>query len=130
MPVIFLSGYGTVPESVRAMRHGAEDFLTKPVARDDLFAAIERALAHDAEGRERTAFVADLQSRMARLTPREANVLRHVIAGKMNKQIAHALGTSERTIKAHRARIASKLEARSVAELVRLAEVLNLKPAE
>jgi FixJ family two-component response regulator len=130
MPVIFLSGCGTIPDSVRAMRHGAEDFLTKPVSRDDLFAAIDRALARDAEARERGALVADLQSRMATLTPRETDVLRHVIAGKMNKQIAHALGTSERTVKAHRASIVAKLEARSVAELVRLAEMLDLEPAE
>ena len=130
MPVIFLSGYGTIPDSVRAMRHGAEDFLTKPVARDELFAALGRALARDGEARERSAMIADLQSRMARLTPREADVFRHVIAGRMNKQIAYALGTGERTIKAHRASIAAKLEARSIAELVRLAEVLGLKPAE
>jgi FixJ family two-component response regulator len=130
MPVIFLSGVGTIPDSVRAMRHGAEDFLTKPVARDDLFAAVDRALARDAEARERSALVADLQGRMERLTPREADVLRHVIAGKMNKQIAYALGTSERTIKAHRASISAKLQARSVAELVRLADMLELKPAE
>lgn len=127
MPVIFLSGHGTISATVQAMRGGAEDFLTKPVSREALFSAVERAFAHAAEERERVSQAADWSRRLETLTQREMEVLRHVIAGRMNKQIAFSLGVSERTIKAHRASVVEKLEVRSVADLVRMAEAVGLK---
>jgi FixJ family two-component response regulator len=119
-PIIFLTGKGDIPTSVRAMQAGAVDFLTKPVERDALLAAIGRAAARDAEARERRAGLAAVQTRLARLTPREREVLSHVVAGRLNKQIAYDLGTVEKTIKVHRGRMMEKLEVRSVAELMRL----------
>ena len=128
MPVIFLTGHGDIPTSVRAMRDGAVDFLTKPVKKSDLFEAIERALARNREENERRARRRELQNRFDVLTPREREVMLHVIGGKLNKQIAFDLGTSERTIKAHRASIVDKLGVKSVAEMVRFAEELGIKP--
>lgn len=128
MPVIFLTGYGDIPTGVHAMRDGAVDFLTKPVKKENLFAAIERALARDAGEREQRARTRDLRDRFDQMTPREREVLAHVIGGKLNKQIAFDLGTSERTIKAHRASIMEKLDVHSVAELVRLTEQLGIEP--
>jgi FixJ family two-component response regulator len=110
------------------MRDGAVDFLTKPVKKENLFAAIERALARDAGEREQRARTRDLRDRFDQMTPREREVLAHVIGGKLNKQIAFDLGTSERTIKAHRASIMDKLNIHSVAELVRLTEQLGIEP--
>ena len=111
------------------MQDGAVDFLTKPVQKEKLFYAVERAIAHDAEMRKRCAQVNVIRKRFQALTAREREVLTHVIAGKLNKQIAFDLGTSERTIKAHRASFMTKLEVQSVAELVRLAQTLNIPPA-
>src|SRR6266545_7128966 len=128
LPIIFLTGHGDITSSVRAMRDGAVDFLTKPVKRRDLFEAIERALVRNREESERRARLRELQERFAALTPREQEVLLHVIGGKLNKQIAFDLGASERTIKAHRASIMDKLGVNSLAELVRLAEELGLQP--
>ena len=128
VPVIFLTGHGDIPTSVRAMRDGAVDFLTKPVKRRDLFEAIERALVRNREESERRACLRELQDRFDALTPREREVMLHVIGGELNKQIAFDLGTSERTIKAHRASIMDKLGVTSVAELVRFAEALGIKP--
>jgi len=122
LPVIFLTGQGDIPSSVQAMREGAEDFLTKPVKREVLFATIERALARDAQEREKRNRRRELIARFETLTPREHEVLAHVVRGQLNKQIAGDLGTSERTIKAHRANIMAKLQVQSVAELVRLAQ--------
>ncbi len=121
-PVIFLTGKGDIPTSVRAMRAGAVDFLTKPVGDDDLLAAIARAERKDAETRSALADLHSINARFANLTPREHEVMTHVIAGRLNKQIAGDLGTVEKTVKVHRGRVMSKLGVRSVADLVRLAE--------
>jgi FixJ family two-component response regulator len=121
-PVIFLTGKGDIPTSVRAMRAGAIDFLTKPVNDDDLLAAIARAVKQDAETRHAGAELDSINARVAILTPREREVMTHVIAGRLNKQIAGDLGTVEKTIKVHRGRVMEKLGVRSVADLVRLAE--------
>jgi len=121
LPVIFLTGHGDIPISVQAMREGAEDFLTKPVKKESLFAAIERALARDAQEREQRARRRELRARFDALTPREREVLAHVLSGQLNKQVAGDLGTSERTIKAHRANLMAKLQVQSVAELAHLA---------
>ena len=121
-PVIFLTGKGDIPTSVRAMRAGAIDFLTKPVNDDGLLAAIARAVKQDADTRHAGAELDQINARFACLTPREREVMTHVIAGRLNKQIAGDLGTVEKTIKVHRGRVMEKLGVRSVADLVRLAE--------
>ena len=127
-PVIFISGKGDIPTSVRAMRAGAVDFLTKPVNANDLVAALARARAQ-AENALRTRSELDaINARLARLTPREREVLEHVIAGQLNKQIAADLGTVEKTVKVHRGRMMEKMEARSVTDLVRLAERAGIRP--
>ena len=123
-PVIFLSGHGDIPSTVRAMRGGAIDFLTKPVPTPTLLDAIERALQRDVERRCRRELVAELRSRYATLTPRERQVMAGVVAGLLNKQICFTLQAAERTVKTHRSRVMEKMQARSVAELVRLAEEL------
>jgi len=122
LPIIFLTGQGDIPTSVHAIKQGAEDFLTKPVKREILFAAIERALARNAQERTQRARHRKLRSRFDALTPREREVLRQVARGQLNKQIAGELDASERTIKAHRANIMAKLQVQSVAELVRLVQ--------
>ncbi len=122
LPLVFLTGHGDIPTSVRAMRQGAEDFLTKPVKKQALFGAVERALARDARERARRAHQRELRARFDALTPREREVLRHVLSGQLNKQVAGDLGTSERTVKAHRASIMAKMGVQSVAELARLAQ--------
>jgi FixJ family two-component response regulator len=126
LPVIFLTGRGDIPTSVHAMRKGAEDFLTKPVKREKLFEAVQRALARNAREREAHLKQRELRVLFNTLTPREREVLAHVVTGQLNKQIAGDLDTSERTIKAHRANLMAKLRVQSVAELVRLAQPLGL----
>jgi RNA polymerase sigma factor (sigma-70 family) len=121
-PIIFLTGNGDIPTSVRALRAGAIDFLTKPVRRDLLLAAIARAEELDTKVRQAHSERQLIESAIAGLTPREREVLEHVIAGKLNKQIAASLGTTEKTVKVHRGRMMGKLGIRSVADLVRLAE--------
>jgi FixJ family two-component response regulator len=121
LPIVFLTGHGDIPSSVYAMRAGAEDFLTKPVKKEILFAAIERALARNSQEREQRARRRELRARFDALTPRECEVLEHVLRGQMNKQIAGDLDASERTIKAHRANLMAKLQVQSVAELLHLA---------
>ncbi|MGX5736383.1 response regulator transcription factor [Bosea thiooxidans] len=121
-PVIFLTGKGDIPTTVRAMRAGAVDFLTKPVSVQDLVAAIERAKEADSLSRQTQAELTSIEGRIATLTPREREVLTHVVAGRLNKQIAYDLGTVEKTIKFHRGSIMKKLGVRMVADLVRLAE--------
>jgi FixJ family two-component response regulator len=125
-PVIFLTGTGDIPASVRAMRAGAIDFLTKPARKEDLLLAISRAEASDAEARLAHAETAAVQAKIASLTPREREVLSHVVAGQLNKQIAADLGTVEKTIKFHRSRMMQKLGVRTVADLVRLAERVGI----
>lgn len=125
LPVIFLTGAGDVPSSVRAMKRGAVDFLTKPVAKNQLLAAIRTAFAQDEAARQHLAVQVDLRSRLSRLTPREDQVIRLVARGLLNKQIAAELGTVEKTVKVHRARALSKLEISSVAALVTLLERLD-----
>lgn len=121
-PIVFLTGKADIPTSVRAMKAGAVDFLTKPVRDRDLLDAIARAQKNDAKARQVTAELAAVQAKIAMLTPRELEVLSHVVAGQLNKQIAAALGTVEQTVKVHRGRVMEKLGVRSVADLVRLAE--------
>ena len=123
-PVIFLSGHGDIPSTVRAMQGGALDFLTKPVRTATLLEAIARALSRDVERREQREHREQLKRRYSRLTPRERQVMAGVVAGRLNKQICYALDSAERTVKTHRARVMEKMEVRSVAELVRLAEEL------
>jgi FixJ family two-component response regulator len=129
LPIVFLTGHGDIPMSVRAMKAGAENFLTKPVNAAELLPAIRAALQRAADRHSEREALAALQKRLACLTPREREVLGHVIAGKMNKQIAADLGTGEQNIKVHRGRLMRKLGLRSVAELVRLAERLEVPPA-
>jgi FixJ family two-component response regulator len=126
LPILFATGFGDVRSSVHAMKVGAVDFLTKPIDPDQLLAAVTRALELDQEQRRSGAVLGALNQRLARLTPRESQVLRLVVAGLLNKQIAGQLGTSERTIKAHRARVMRKMEAGSIAELVRMADRLGV----
>jgi two-component system, LuxR family, response regulator FixJ len=121
LPIVFLTGKGDIPTSVHAMRAGADDFLTKPVKKAVLFPTIERALARDAQDRRQRACRRELRARFDALTPREREVLAHVLSGQLNKQIAGDLDASERTIKAHRANLMAKLQVQSVAELAHLA---------
>ena len=126
LPIVFLSGHGSIPMSVQAIKAGAEDFLSKPVAKDTLLEAVERALARYWERREQRDRLDDLRALVATLTPREREVFALVVRGKLNKQIAYELGTSERTIKAHRHAAMEKLKVRSLAEAVALADRLGL----
>ena len=121
MPIVFLSGQGDIPTSVHAMRHGAEDFLTKTAPREELLAAIERALARDDRERRDRARNHELLLRFRQLTPREKEVLGHVLHGRLNKQIAADLGIDERSVKRHRTNFMRKLDVKTVAELAQLA---------
>jgi FixJ family two-component response regulator len=128
-PVIFITGVGDIPTTVRAMRAGAIDFLTKPVGEDKLLDAIARATNMDAEARRSRRELESIISRLALLTPREYEILTHVISGRLNKQIAYDLGTVVNTIKVHRGRVMEKLGVRSVAELVTIAQRVGIRPA-
>ena len=119
-PVVFISGHGTVPNSVEAMKAGAVDFLTKPVDAEKLLGAVRAALSKDHAAREQRAGQAAVTSRLCTLTPREREVLAGVVVGKLNKQIAAELGTAEKTIKVHRGRIMEKMQVRTAAALVGL----------
>ena len=121
LPIIFLTGHGDIPLSVQAMKGGAVDFLTKPVQDTDLLRAIEFGLDRARRDRAERAERAAARQRLDSLTPREREVMALVVAGRRNKEIAHELGTSEKTIKVHRARVMAKMDARSLAGLVRLA---------
>ncbi len=129
LPVVFLTGHGDIPTTVRAVKAGAIQFLTKPVERSELFAALRLAVIESDRNRARDAEVSELRSRFEKLTPRESEVLRHVIAGKLNKQIAYDLGIREQTVKIHRMHVTEKTGLPSVAELVRAATALGIKPA-
>ncbi len=125
LPVIFLTGFGDIPMSVRAIKAGAVDFLTKPVQRAALIGAVQSALERDARNRSHRELERALREKYAALTPRERDVFVRVVSGKLNKQIAADLGTAERTVKAHRAHVMEKLNVASVAELVHVAEQLK-----
>lgn len=128
LPIVFLTGHADVPASVHAMKHGAIDFLEKPVNEVQLVDALGRAIARDTEMRALRTERARLQRRYDALTPREREVFDEVVAGQLNKQAAYALGIAERTVKLHRARLLEKMGAASLADLVRMAERLGLGP--
>ena len=125
LPVIFLTGHGDIPTSVRAMKAGATDFLTKPVKREALLEAVRSALDRDEGRRAEEDELRSLRRRFEALSAREREVLEHVVAGRLNKQISARIGVSERTVKAHRARCMAKMGAESVADLVRAADRLG-----
>jgi FixJ family two-component response regulator len=125
LPIVFLSGHADVPSTVKAMKGGAVDFLTKPVEREALFEALRRALERDARDRAARQEASELRSRLAALTPREREILEGIAGGKLNKQIARDMGIAERTVKLHRAHAMAKLGAGSPAELGGLAERLR-----
>jgi FixJ family two-component response regulator len=126
LPVIFLTGHGDIPMSVRAIKQGAVEFFTKPVDDNNLIEAIHDAIEKDRIARQARAKLIELQQRLAMLTPREREVLSHVVFGKRNRQIAAELGTAEQTIKLHRANLMKKLKAESLADLMKLAERLGI----
>jgi FixJ family two-component response regulator len=128
LPVLFLTGNGDIPSSVRAMRGGAEDFLTKTAPKAELLDAIRRAVTRDAREREERLRRREVCERFEALTEREREVLSHVVRGRLNKQIADDLGINERTVKLHRTSITTKLHAPSVAEITRLAHEAGLLP--
>jgi FixJ family two-component response regulator len=128
LPIVFVTGKGDIPMSVRAIQAGAVDFLTKPVDKEALLAAIERAVARHAENRVKLERLNAARLRYEQLTARERQVFGHLIGGQLNKQVAFDLGTAERTIKAHRHNIMEKLGAASMVDLVRLAAELNIQP--
>ncbi len=128
-PVIFLTGKGDIPTSVRAMKAGAADFLTKPATADVLVPAVRAAIETDRAARRTASTRAAIESSFAALTPREQEVMRHVIAGKPNKRIAADLGTTEKTVKVHRGRVMSKMGVQSVADLVRVSQAARIDPA-
>ena len=128
LPIVFISGHGDIPTTVQTIKAGAEDFLTKPVSKEKLLPAIERALVRYEKMREQEGRITDLRSRLAQLTPREHEVFELLVRGKPHKQIAFALNVSERTVKAHRHNIMEKFHVQSLAELAVIAERLQLLP--
>jgi FixJ family two-component response regulator len=128
LPIVFITGYGDIPMSVRAMKAGAMEFLTKPFRDQDLLDAIHQALERDHVARQHSREIAQLRERFEALTSRETEVMSMVVAGMLNKQIGFELGISEITVKIHRGRVMSKMGAQSVAELVRMTERLGILP--
>ena len=126
--IIFLTGHGDIPSSVRAMKGGAVDFLTKPVSGSDLLKAVNKAIEQDSITRNERKQWEVINQRLAKLTPREFEVMEHVVSGELNKQIAAELGLVEKTIKVHRAHVMEKMEVQSLAELARIAERLQIGP--
>ena len=129
IPIVFITGHGDVPTSVQAMKAGAVEFLTKPFADRDLLDAIQQAIKRDQVARRQQAEMAELYDRYDSLTPREREVMEWVVSGLLNKQIAAELGTSEITVKVHRGQVMQKMQADSLASLVRIAERLGIRPA-
>ncbi len=130
IPIIFITGHADVPMSVKAMKAGAIDFLTKPFRDQDLLDAVKTALDRDRKRRLDEEQVSGVLARFQALTPREKEVMAHVTQGLMNKQIAHELGVSEITVKIHRGNMMRKMTAKSLADLVRMAESLGVRPAK
>ena len=126
LPIVFLTGHADTPTAVRTIKAGAEDFLTKPVESEQLIGAIERAMARQAGRRDEGRRLKEMRGLIAALTPRERQVFALVVRGRLNKQIAHELGATERTIKAHRHQVMEKTKVQSLAELVSIAERLGL----
>ena len=129
LPIIFISAHGSIPISVRAMKAGAVDFIEKPFEDQTLLDAINQSLKKDRLAKLEQAELREIQQRVDSLTPREREVFAHVVSGELNKHIAFELGTTERTIKAHRARVMKKMQANSLADLIRLAEKVGTYPA-
>jgi FixJ family two-component response regulator len=128
IPIIFITAHGDIPMSVRALKSGAVEFLTKPFRDQDLLDAIQQALQHDRAAQEQQAEIHALQERHHALTPREQQVMALVVSGMLNKQIASEIGTSEATVKIHRGNVMHKMQAGSVVDLVRMADKLKLSP--
>ena len=130
MPIIFITGHGNIPMSVQAMKKGAVDFLTKPFDDEELLQAVKKAIEKDSKAKAERAEVHEALRRIEQLTPREHEILRYVITGMLNKQIALKLDIAEKTVKIHRGRIMEKLCVNSVADLVRLADKAGIEPAK
>jgi FixJ family two-component response regulator len=130
LPIIFITGYGDIPMSVQAIKAGAIEFLTKPFRDQVLLDAITQAIGRDRAARDQRARYADLRRRYESLSPREREVFRGVVSGMLNKQIAEEIDTTERTVKFHRAQIMRKMQVRSLAELVRMADTLGVAEVE
>jgi FixJ family two-component response regulator len=126
IPILFITGHGDIPTTVRAMKAGAVEFLTKPLVEGDVLESIRQAIARDRAAREHHAETAELRTRYASLTPREKEVMEWVVSGRLNKQIAGELGISEETVKVHRGHVMRKIGADSLAELVRMSERLGI----
>jgi FixJ family two-component response regulator len=129
LPIVFVTGHGDIPMSVRAIKAGASDFLTKPVRAQALVAAVRTAIEHDVSARRARADVAELRKRLASLTPREREILDELSTGRLNKQIAADLGIVEQTVKFHRARIMERMHAKTLAELMHLTAQIGTNPA-
>jgi FixJ family two-component response regulator len=130
VPIIFITAHADVPMTVQAMKGGAMEFLTKPFRDQDLIEAVAAGLARDRARRESDKALAGLRERFDTLSSREREIMLHVMAGRLNKQIAHDIGIAESTVKVHRTNLMRKMEARSLPELTRMADILNLRPRQ